>query len=144
MTVLEKTNVKVSKRELVLYGMTNGRDINLDDLVFNLYDYDKTYALMEAILRGFAIQYGEELDELEYDDLDKRLNFFNDTAARLVAYIDGGDKELLKDYIFDNEDLFLDPYTRYYKAVEVLSNFIIALDIEASYRNIHDEEFLIK
>ena len=52
MTVLEKTNVKVSKRELVLYGMTNGRDINLDDLVFNLYDYDKTYALMEAILRG--------------------------------------------------------------------------------------------
>lgn len=42
MTVLEKTNVEVSKRELVLYGMTNGRDINLDDLAFNLYDYDKT------------------------------------------------------------------------------------------------------
>ena len=142
MTVLEKTNIEVSKRELVLYGMTNGRDINLDDLVFNLYDYDKTYALMEAILRGFAIQYGEELDELEYEDLDKRLNFFNDTAARLVACIDGGDKELLKDYRFDNEDLFLDPYTRYYKAVEVLSDFIIALDIEASYRNIHGEGFL--
>lgn len=123
--------------------MTNGRDIKLDDLVFNLYDYDKTYAVMEAILRGFAIQYGEELGELEYEDLDKRLNFFNDTAARLVAYIDGGDKELLnKDYRFDNEDLFLDPYTRYYKAVEVLSDFIIALDIEASYRSIHDEEFL--
>lgn len=144
MTVLEKTNVEVSKRELVLYGMTNGRDINLDDLVFNLYDYDKTYASMEAILRGFAIQYGEELGELEYEDLDKRLNFFNDTAARLVAYIDGGDKELLKDYRFDNEDLFLDHYIRYYKAVEVLSDFIIALDIEASYRNIHGEEFLIK
>lgn len=144
MAVLEKTNVEVSKRDLVLYGMTNGRDINLDDLVFNLYDYDKTYALMEAILRGFAIQYGEELDELEYEDLYKRLNFFNDTAARLVTYIDGGDKELLKDYRFDNEDLFLDPYTRYYKAVEVLSDFIIALDIEASYRNIHGEEFLIK
>lgn len=142
MTVLEKTNVEVSKRELVLYRMTNGRDINLDDLVFNLYDYDKTYALMEAILGGFAIQYGEELGELECEDLDKRLSFFNDTAARLVAYIDGGYKELLKDYRFDNEDLFLDPYTRYYKAVEVLSDFIIALDIEASYRNIHDEEFL--
>lgn len=139
MTVLEKTNVEVSKRDLVLYGMTNGRDINLDDLVFNLYDYDKTYALMEAILRGFAIQYGEELGELENEDLYKRLNFFNDTAARLVAW---GDKELLKDYRFDKEDLFLDPYTRYYKAVEVLSDFIIALDIEASYRNIHGEGFL--
>lgn len=96
MAVLEKTNVEVSKRDLVLYGMTNGRDINLDDLVFNLYDYDKTYALMEAILRGFAIQYGEELDELEYEDLYKRLNFFNDTAARLVAYIDGEIKSFLK------------------------------------------------
>lgn len=123
--------------------MTNGRDINLDDLAFNLYDYDKTYAVMEAILRGFVIQYGEELDELEYEDLDKRLNFFNDTAARLLAYLAEGNKEILKDYKFDNEDLVLgDPDTRYSKAGEMLADFITALDVEESYRNIHGEEFL--
>lgn len=142
MTALEKTNVELNKRDLVVFG-TNNEAINLDSLVIYLDNYNGTEILVGEALRGLIARYVEELSKLECEDLYKRLTFFNEVAARLVAYIDGGDKELLRDYKFDNEDLVLgDPDTRYSKAGEILADFITALDVEESYRNIHGEEFL--
>ena len=142
MAVLEKTNVELNKRDLVIFG-TNNEAINLDSLVMYLDNYNRTEILVAEALRGLIARYAEELSKLECEDLYKRLTFFNKVAARLLAYLAEGNKEILKDYKFDNEDLVLgDPDTRYFKAGEMLADFITALDVEESYRNIHGEEFL--
>ena len=142
MAVLGKTNVELNKRDLVIFG-TNNEAINLDSLVMYLDNYNRTEILVAEALRGLIARYAEELSKLECEDLYKRLTFFNKVAARLLAYLAEGNKEILKDYKFDSEDLVLgDPDTRYSKAGGILADFITALDVEESYKNIHGEEFL--
>ena len=68
MTVLEKTNVEVSKRDLVIFG-TNNEAINLDSLVMYLDNYNRTEILVAEALRGLIARYAEELSKLECEDL---------------------------------------------------------------------------
>lgn len=147
MTVLEKTNVELDKRTLVMIGMTNAGDISLDDLILDLKNKESRKVLTQAVFNGLHIQYVKELSDLGYEDLVKRFNFFNHFVARLIAYLVKGDKDLLKGYKFDRKyksyNLLLSPAVmEYFNVGEVLCDFVTALDIEASYRSIHGEEFL--